>query len=77
MLSFKYTIDNFGLAEFTKYIEEKSGFKLEPAKKINFKQRNDNIGWKLDSFGNNLYTIFVENGRIVDGKQHKIKTAFV
>ena len=71
----KYTIDNFGLAEFTKYIEEKSGFKLEPAKKINFKQRNDNLGWKLDSFGNNLYTIFVENGRIVDGKQHKIKTA--
>jgi sulfite reductase (NADPH) hemoprotein beta-component len=71
----KYTIDNFGLEKFVNYLQEKLGFKLEKAKEIKFIQRNDNLGWEQESLGNYLYTIFVENGRIIDSESCKIKTA--
>lgn len=71
----KYTIDKLGVAAFKEELEKRCGFKLEEAKPYTFTSRKDHYGWKQNHEGNWYYTVFVENGRVLDDEKAPIKTA--
>ncbi|MEO7802027.1 MAG: NADPH-dependent assimilatory sulfite reductase hemoprotein subunit [Ginsengibacter sp.] len=71
----KYTVDRLGVDNYKAKVEERTGFKLEPEQPYSFTARTDYYGWEKDHRGLNYYTVFVENGRILDEDNLKIKTA--
>ncbi|OSZ73551.1 sulfite reductase subunit beta [Chitinophagaceae bacterium IBVUCB2] len=71
----KYTIDKLGVAEFKKELEKRCGFTLEESKYYSFTDRKDHYGWKQNHEGKWYYTLFVENGRVLDDNTAAIKTA--
>jgi sulfite reductase (NADPH) hemoprotein beta-component len=73
----KYTIDRFGVEEFKTELEIRCGFKLEEAKPYMFTARKDHYGWSQNHEGNWYYTVFVENGRVLDDEKAPIKTALL
>lgn len=70
----KYTIDRMGIEQFKAEVENRCGFKLEPAREFKFEERTDYFGWHQNHEGKWYYTVFVENGRVADEKK-LIKTA--
>ncbi|RYY58125.1 MAG: NADPH-dependent assimilatory sulfite reductase hemoprotein subunit [Chitinophagaceae bacterium] len=62
----KYTIDQMGVDGLKTELEKRCGFQLQPARPYAFTERKDYYGWEQDHTGNWHYTLFVENGRIVD-----------
>ena len=75
MARLKYTFDNMGEDAFRKELEQRCGFKLEPSKHFEFIDRKDKYGWEQDHSGNWHYTLFIENGRVFDNDEIKLKTA--
>lgn len=73
----KYTIDRFGVDGFKEELEKRCGFALEPIKPYTFTSRKDHYGWKQNHKGNWYYTVFVENGRVLDDKKIALKTALL
>lgn len=73
----KYTVDKVGVEWFKKELERRIGFKLEPAKPIVLNQRVDHFGWKQNAAGKWYYTVFVENGRVLDTESLALKTALL
>jgi sulfite reductase (NADPH) hemoprotein beta-component len=73
----KYTIDNMGVNAFKVELEKRCGFHLEEAMPYQFTERKDYYGWKHNSEGKWHYTVFVENGRVVDTEQVPLKTALL
>lgn len=74
----KYTIDRMGVDLFKKEVETRIGFSLLPAKPYAFTKRSDDFGWHADAEGKWHYTLFVENGRVLDEENHVLfKTAFL
>jgi sulfite reductase (NADPH) hemoprotein beta-component len=71
----KYTIDNMGIDNFTAKVQERTGFKLEPAVPFKFTQRKDDFGWSQGDDSLWHYTAFVECGRITDDNNVAAKTA--
>ena len=71
----KYTIDRLGVEEFREELEKRCGFKLEAAKSYQFTERRDYYGWEQNHEGKWYYTLFVENGRILDSPELPLKTA--
>jgi sulfite reductase (NADPH) hemoprotein beta-component len=56
-------------------IEQRAGFKLEPAKPYQFTTTGDAYGWQKALDGTWFLTLFVETGRIKDAGAHRQKTA--
>lgn len=73
----KYTVDNMGVDRFKEEVEQRCGFKLEPARAYTFEERSDYYGWHQGINGLWYYTIFVENGRILDDEKLALKTALL
>ncbi len=73
----KYTIDKMGVGPFKEELEKRCGFKLEPVRPYVFTERKDHYGWKQNHEGNWYYTVFVENGRILDDEKLPLKTALL
>jgi sulfite reductase (NADPH) hemoprotein beta-component len=73
----KYTLDNMGVENFRSELEKRCGFKLEEPKPYEFKSRTDLYGWMQDHEGNWHYTLFIENGRVLDDEQLALKTALL
>jgi sulfite reductase (NADPH) hemoprotein beta-component len=73
----KYTLDKYGVEWFVKELETRAGFSLEPAKEIVFTSRKDFFGWDRNQEGQWYYTAFVENGRILDDENTKLKSALL
>jgi len=72
---FKYTIDRMGLDNFKTMLEERLGYKLAPAKPVEFKTSADKFGWFQANNKQWHLTLFVEHGRVVDIEGSKQKTA--
>lgn len=72
----KYTIDRLGVDVFKKEVETRVGFQLEEAKPFEFNERKDLYGWEQNHEGLWYYTAFLENGRVLDHEDVKLKTAF-
>jgi sulfite reductase (NADPH) hemoprotein beta-component len=66
---FKYTIDDKGLDWIKAAIEERQGFTFEPARDYRFHSNGDALGWSRGDDGREHYTLFIENGRIVNGQE--------
>jgi sulfite reductase (NADPH) hemoprotein beta-component len=71
----KYTIDRLGVEGFKAELEERCGFKLEVARPYTFTERRDHFGWEQSEDGKWHYTLFVENGRVLDDEKLAMKTA--
>jgi len=73
----KYTVDRLGLDWWLQEIENRCGFKLEEVKPFEFTRRKDYYGWEQNHEGLWYYTVFVENGRVLDDEQVALKAAFL
>lgn len=71
----KYTVDKYGADFFRKEVEKRTGFDLQEARPFSFQSRRDHYGWRQNHEGLWYYTVFVENGRVVDDEDVKLKTA--
>jgi sulfite reductase (NADPH) hemoprotein beta-component len=72
----KYTIDKFGVDWFKNELEKKIGFALEKERPYIFTERKDYYGWQQNHDNLWYYTPFVENGRVVDDENVKLRSAF-
>lgn len=73
----KYTVDSMGVEAFKKEVEKRCGFALEKPRPYQFTERRDYYGWEKNSEGKWYYTVFLENGRVVDNEHVALKTAFL
>lgn len=73
----KYTIDRLGVNAFREELEKRCGFKLGETRPYTFTSRKDHYGWQQNHEGNWYYTLFVENGRILDDEKAPLKTALL
>jgi len=71
---FKYTVDRKGLDWITQELNDRLGWDLEEAKPFEFEDNGDRLGWTEGS-GKHHYTLFIQNGRIKDTEDFKLKTA--
>ena len=73
----KYTIDKYGLDWYKAELEKRTGFALSPVVPVEFTERADLYGWQQNEAGQWYYTVFVENGRILDDETAALKTALL
>ncbi|MBS1513046.1 MAG: NADPH-dependent assimilatory sulfite reductase hemoprotein subunit [Bacteroidetes bacterium] len=73
----KYTVDRIGIDSYKSEVEKRTGFALEPARPYTFTARKDYYGWQQSAQGKWYFTLFVENGRVLDDEQAAIKTALL
>jgi sulfite reductase (NADPH) hemoprotein beta-component len=73
----KYTVDKLGVDFFREELERRVGFKLEKPRPYELTERKDYYGWVKNHKGLWYYTIFVENGRILDDEGLPLKTALL
>jgi sulfite reductase (NADPH) hemoprotein beta-component len=73
----KYTVDKYGADFLKEEIEKRAGFKLLPARDVVFKERTDYYGWEQNHEGNWYYTLFIENGRVLDDEKIKLKSGLL
>ncbi len=71
----KYTVDKQGIEWFKTELEKRTGFVLAPVKDYTFTERIDYYGWQKNTQGLWYYTVFVENGRILDDETIALKSA--
>ena len=73
----KYTLDRLGVDEYRAEVEKRCGFQLEPVRPYVFTQRADRYGWLQNAQGVWFYTLFVENGCVLDDEKVALKTALL
>jgi len=73
----KYTVDRMGVDNYRAEVEKRCGFKLEEPRPFTFTNRGDYYGWEKGENGLWYYTVFVENGRVLDDEQIALKTAML
>ncbi|SMN20086.1 similar to Saccharomyces cerevisiae YJR137C MET5 Sulfite reductase beta subunit, involved in amino acid biosynthesis, transcription repressed by methionine [Maudiozyma saulgeensis] len=70
----RYTINTFGFDNFKSSVEERMGFKFQPARSYRIDSNIDKFGWVKDETGLNHFTAFIENGRVLDTVNMNQKT---
>ena len=73
----KYTIDRLGVDWFKAEVEKRLGFTFEEAKPFTFTSRKDYFGWEQNNDGLWNYTVFAENGRVLDDETVALKSALL
>ena len=73
----KYTVDRFGLDWWKRNWKIEADLKLEDPKPFKFNQRRDFYGWEQNHEGLWYYTVFVENGRVLDDEKLLLKSALL
>lgn len=73
----KYTIDTLTVEGFKKTLQERLDFPLQAPRPFSFTERTDYYGWEQCHQGLWHYTVFVENGRVLDDEQLALKTALL
>jgi len=71
----KYTIEDRGLEWFAARVNERLAEKLTPARKYKFTGNGDRMGWETSKDGLHHLTLFVENGRVADVGEWRLKSA--
>jgi sulfite reductase (ferredoxin) len=71
----KYTIHTMGLEAFRAKVEEYFGKPLAPCHPADVHAFDDHIGWHEQGDGNFFYGLNVENGRVHDTGDFRLKTA--
>ncbi|KAJ3334308.1 hypothetical protein HDU91_002760, partial [Kappamyces sp. JEL0680] len=70
----KYTIEDRGLDWFRSEVESRLGYKLQAPRPFKFTSNGDRYGWTQVSDGTWSYTMFIQNGRIKDTQDYRLKT---
>lgn len=73
----KYTVDRLGLDWWKDELERRCGFRLEEPRPFELTTRKDYYGWEKDSRGLWNYTVFIENGRVLDDSKIALKSALL
>ena len=73
----KYTLDRLGVDWFKSEVEKRLGFQFEEAKPYTFTSRKDFFGWAKNQSGLWYYTVFTENGRVLDDENVALKSALL
>ena len=73
----KYTLDRLGIDWYKSEVEKRVGFKFEEAKPFTFTGRKDFFGWEQNQDGLWYYTVFTENGRVLDDETVALKSALL
>jgi sulfite reductase (NADPH) hemoprotein beta-component len=71
----KYVLEEKGADWFRNELEQRLGFKLQPARAFKFTRQGDIFGWHQQLDGNYFLGLFVECGRIKDTEKVRLKTA--
>jgi sulfite reductase (NADPH) hemoprotein beta-component len=71
----KYVLDERGVDWCRAEVEKRTGVKLEPARPFQFTKQGDLLGWHKQTNGKYFLGLFVENGRIQDLPNYKLKAA--
>ncbi len=71
----KYTIERHGLEAFRAEVERRLGYALGKARPYAFTSTGDPIGWRQGTDKKWHLTLFVENGRIKDTPETRLRTA--
>lgn len=71
----KYTIEDHGLDWFRDQVEERLGYKLGDEHAFTFDHNGDRYGWREGTDGKHHYTLFIQNGRVLDTEEIKMRTA--
>ncbi|WML39463.1 assimilatory sulfite reductase (NADPH) hemoprotein subunit [Neobacillus sp. OS1-2] len=71
---FKYTVDRLGLQTVKEELENRLGWRLEEAKPYHFDHNGDRYGWTQGVQGKWHYTLFIQNGRVADFADYKLKS---
>jgi sulfite reductase (NADPH) hemoprotein beta-component len=70
---FKYTIEDRSESWLRAELESRLGYKLEEARPYIFTTRGDRYGWVSGTDGKEHLTIFIQNGRVKDTQESKLK----
>ena len=71
---FKYTIADRGLAWLRAEVERRLGYELGAPRRFEFTHTGDRYGWVDGPGGTAHYTLFIENGRVLDTPAYPMKT---
>ncbi len=71
----KYTIEDRGLAWFKEQVNARLVTKLQRARAAKFADNGDRMGWHTGADGLHHLTLFIENGRVADAGDWRLKTA--
>lgn len=71
---FKYTIDDRGIDWFIGELHARLGWELQPARPYQFDHNGDRYGWVKGAGGKWHFTLFIQNGRIQDDGDNRMKT---
>lgn len=70
----KYTIEDRGLDWFRKEVEKRLGYTLAEGQPVTFEDNGDRYGWTEGADGKWHLTLFIQNGRVKDTPDLKMKT---
>lgn len=73
----KYTVDDMGVDVFRGKVEELWGDRFADPEPFKFDSNIDTFGWQKDENGLNHFTFFIENGRIEDTPDFKMKSGLI
>ena len=71
----KYLIEDWGVEKFKEELFKRWGSELPEASPVVFKSGDDFLGWHKQDGGKYFYGFFIENGRIKDTEDYKLRTA--
>jgi sulfite reductase (NADPH) hemoprotein beta-component len=70
----KYVLEERGADWFRIEVEQRAGIKLEPARPFSFTRQGDLLGWHKQHDGKLFLGLFVENGRILDKDNYRLRS---
>ncbi len=70
----KYVLEEKGSDWFRTEVEQRLGWKFQPAKQFKFEKQGDLFGWQKQLNGKNFLGLYVEAGRIKDTEAVRLKT---
>jgi sulfite reductase (ferredoxin) len=71
----KYLLDKEGLDWFRDQVERQLGRPLAPAAPVEVSDIEDHLGWHQQGKGRSFLGVFIENGRIRDGDERRLRSA--
>jgi sulfite reductase (NADPH) hemoprotein beta-component len=73
----KYTVDRLGLDWWKEELARRTGFQLGKEQPFKFESRRDYYGWEQNHEGLWYYTLYIENGRVLDTDTLQMKSALL
>jgi len=69
----KYVVQERGVDWFKNEVEQRLGYKLAPPSEVHFHDVEDHLGWSQQADGHWFLGLFVENGRIKDTEEVRLR----